>query len=408
MQNLEFLANLSVTKARFLAILFSVFNAFTWYVVAFETLSRVVNEAGTQTYEMNVTWFLHFGGVAIAALIGARLSNRVISRNNLLLVWMFLGIVSSLLPLAIGASSTSVLAISFLLGTAFGLGLPSCMGYFSDFTVIEKRAWFGGIMYFAIGLGTFLLWTTIIPFTNLSQQLVVLAIWRSFGLMVFLFLRPENAKGKVPKSSYASIVRERGFLLYLIPWVMFCLIDSLTRSLFPAETVRSLSIVGSAITGVMSLVGGLFADRLGRKRVIMVGFIMLGIGYAALGTFPELTSSQYLFTVLGSIAWGIFGAVFLMTLWGDLAENEGAEKFYAIGGLPYLLSGFVQLLVSPYIRGAVSPYATFSFASFFLFIAVFPLWLAQETLPEKTIQNRLLRKYVEDAKKTKKRLGGEK
>jgi hypothetical protein len=277
------------------------------------------------------------------------------------------------------------------------------MGYFSDFTIIEKRAWFAGIIYSATGLGTFLLWTMLIPFTQLSEQLIVLAVWRSFGLLIFLFLRPENGEGKVPKSSYASILRKRSFLLYLIPWVMFCLTDSLTRSLFPAETVRSLSIVGSVITGALSLLGGLFADRLGRKRVIIVGFILLGIGYAVLGTFPELTPLQYLFTVLGSVAWGLFGAVFLMTLWGDLAENEGAEKFYAIGGLPYLLSGFVELLVAPYIRDTVSPYATFSFASFFLFMAVFPLWLAQETLPEKTIQKRVLEKYVEDAKKTKER-----
>jgi hypothetical protein len=55
----------------------------------------------------------------------------------------------------------------------------------------------------------------------------------------------------------------------------------------------------------------------------------------------------------------------------------------------------------------VVPISTsFSLASFFLFLAILPLLHAPETLPEKTIQKRLLEKYVEDAKKTKERLEG--
>ena len=133
----------------------------------------------------------------------------------------------------------------------------------------------------------------------------------------------------------------------------------------------------------------------------MAGFIMLGISYAVLGTFPELYVSQVVFAVVSGIAGGMFGAVFLMTLWGDLAEGVEPEKYYAIGALPYLLSGFLELLVAPYLKDSISPYATFSFAAFFLFIAVFPLWLAPETLPEKQIKDRELKGYIEKAKKTK-------
>jgi len=55
-------------------------------------------------------------------------------------------------------------------------------------------------------------------------------------------------------------------------------------------------------------------------------------------------------------------------------------------------------LVKPYI-GSVLPEASFSFASLFLFIAVLPLIYAPETLPEKKIQERQIRKYVEEARK---------
>jgi hypothetical protein len=49
----------------------------------------------------------------------------------------------------------------------------------------------------------------------------------------------------------------------------------------------------------------------------------------------------------------------------------------------------------------ISLYAAFSLASFFLFVAVMPLMFAPETLPEKKIELRRLRKFAEDAKKAK-------
>jgi len=126
---------------------------------------------------------------------------------------------------------------------------------------------------------------------------------------------------------------------------------------------------------------------------------MLGIGYAILGIFPDHPISPDLFTLVGSIAWGMFGAVFLMALWGDLAEDMAPEKFYAIGGLPYLLTGFLDILIAPYISELILPPVIFSFASFFLFLAVLPLMYAPETLPEKKIKERELKKYIEKAKK---------
>jgi nucleotide-binding universal stress UspA family protein len=45
------------------------------------------------------------------------------------------------------------------------------------------------------------------------------------------------------------------------------------------------------------------------------------------------------------------------------------------------------------------PFAVFSFAAFFLFLAVLPLVYAPETLPEKTMKDRELKKYIEKAQK---------
>jgi hypothetical protein len=85
---------------------------------------------------------------------------------------------------------------------------------------------------------------------------------------------------------------------------------------------------------------------------------------------------------------------------GDLAERRSKERFYLLGGLPYLLAGYLSVLVKPFVSSILITSA-FSLASFFLFLTVLPLLYARETLPEKTMKDRELRSYVEKAKKAK-------
>ena len=87
-----------------------------------------------------------------------------------------------------------------------------------------------------------------------------------------------------------------------------------------------------------------------------------------------------------------------MVIWGELAGNRVKEKYYFIGVLAFPLSSYVEVVVTPYI-GLIPASASFSLASFFLFLAVLPLMYAPETLPEKKIQIRRLKGYIEQAKK---------
>jgi len=119
-----------------------------------------------------------------------------------------------------------------------------------------------------------------------------------------------------------------------------------------------------------------------------------------LSLLSEMPVSWYLYTAFDGIAWGMFASVFFMTLWGDLAGKYEKEKYYLVGGLPYILASFLSVLVKPYVE--IIPLGTaFSLASFFLFLAVLPLMYAPETLPEKEIKERELKKYIEKAKKIK-------
>ncbi|MCJ7470108.1 hypothetical protein MUO74_06380, partial [Candidatus Bathyarchaeota archaeon] len=98
------------------------------------------------------------------------------------------------------------------------------------------------------------------------------------------------------------------------------------------------------------------------------------------------------------IAAGIFSLIFLMAIWSDLAGKRTKDKYYLIGVLPFLIPIFIQVLFTP-IATAIPVSAAFSLASFFLFLAVLPLMYAPETLPEKKIELRRFKGYVEEAKK---------
>jgi MFS family permease len=159
------------------------------------------------------------------------------------------------------------------------------------------------------------------------------------------------------------------------------------------------TVFENILTAVFAIVTGFFADAVGRKRLAIMGFAMLGIGYAALGFFQN-TYSWYFYTVVDGIAWGAFYVIFLFTLWGDIAQGHNSEKFYVIGTLPYLFSNFMRLLLGPIMSG-IAPTEIFTFASFFLFLAVLPLVYAPETLPETSMKERELKSYYEKAKKVK-------
>jgi hypothetical protein len=92
-----------------------------------------------------------------------------------------------------------------------------------------------------------------------------------------------------------------------------------------------------------------------------------------------------------------------VTIWGDLSPDAPSDKYYAVGVLPFFASKFLDVAIGGYVADAVQGYtsALFSFVAFFLFLAVLPLVYAPETLPEKIVQDRELKSYIEKAQMTK-------
>ena len=389
----------------FLAAFIIVVNAFSWYFPLYLFFENTLGK-----FQMESTFLLAAFGVQCAAavgfaIVGTALVKRFPSRDAFLSVWMFVGVIASILMVTLETFNMAyILLVSFLLGISLGLGFPSCLAYFGDYNIGENRGWLAGITFFASGL-CILFIGLILNFSTLVVGALILAAWRGIGLFLFLLARSKQdyRKENTIEVSYRSVLLDRSFLLYLVPWIMFCVTNFLERPVvnifFGEEFASFVPIAEYGIGGFVALIGGWFADSVGRKRIVIVGFIMLGIGYALLGLFQSILS-WYLYIVLDGVAWGIFSLMFYLVIWSELAGNRIKEKYYLIGVLPFLISSYIQIIFTPYAK-LIDVSAAFSLASFFLFLAVLPLVYAPETLPERKIKLRQLRKYVEKAKKVK-------
>ena len=378
---------------------FLIVNAFTWYFLAAKILEGIVNQVATNNNESIVIWSLHFGAIAATTFLGTLLVKRI-GRRTLFLVWTVLGVLSPVGLLTLDFSQTAgALLTSFLFGASLGVGMPNCMECFKRLTNPENRGRYGGLVMLFSGLGLFAFGLAGIKSMELSAS--VLVIWRIPGLL-FLILPDIEGKQLQTKRdvSYKSVVGQRSFLLYLVPWIMFSLTTYLTTpiqfGIVGQSTVELLIIVENVIIGVSALVGGFLCDTLGRKRMAITGFALLGLGYSVLGIYPQ-AFSMYFYTVVDGIAWGNLFVVFVVTVWGDLSLSSPSDKHYAVGVLPFFISKFLQLTVGRDIATLIPTYAIFSFTAFFLFLAVLPLVYAPETLPEKVMKERELKMYVEKA-----------
>jgi MFS family permease len=319
---------------------------------------------------------------------------------------MILGTISSVISMWVDLTNIPTLfTVALFWGVSLGIGMPCCMGYFTESIGTERRGRVGGLTLLLTGI-------CMVAFGiiggSIGVQAFILSAWKIFGLIFLLIFRetkgiPVKTSATIP--SYRSLVNQRSFLLYLIPWIMFSLITYLTApiqdALISSSNINFMIIIENAFIAIFAVVGGFLLDTVGRKRMSIIGFVLLGLGYAVLGLGVLNTLSWYFYTVVDGIAWGILFVIFVVTIWGDLSYSAPSDKYYAIGVLPFFISKFLQLTIGNQIAAAIPATSIFSLTALFLFLAVLPLFYAPETLPEKIIKDRELKGYLEKAHKVK-------
>ncbi len=377
---------------------FLVANAFVWYLGSFSFLQQNF-QASSLLLVISVGIFC----LIATAFIVTLLLNRIRQRLSFLKYWIVGGLVLTV-PLAfLDTINLSVCVVaSAVLGVYFGLGMPTCMGYFAATTTAEKRAKYGAIVILLIGIGFPLI--SLIG-SSTFMMIAALFVWRALALAgVVGFKPPERVAEPKNAISYRAVFGNRTFLLYFIPWLMFALINDLTLQLntqsfsqFPPVFADNYLLIENVLSGISAIACGFLADKRGRKIIALAGFALLGVGYAVLGISNGSYFAAWFYVFADGIAWGAFAMLFIVTLWGDMAHERNSEKYYFLGVLPYLVSNFTGLVAAPFVSGEILQMTVFSFASVFLFIAILPLAYAPETLSEKVIKNIDIVNYADRA-----------
>jgi MFS family permease len=295
--------------------------------------------------------------------------------------------------------------LASITGMYFGIGMPTCMAYYAKTTEPQNRAKSSGIIILLIGIGFPLI--SIIGNGETILLAATLAAWRILSLIFTIPIKPiEKQLEPKEKVTFRSVISNKTFLLYVAPWFMFSLINDLTMQLntnyfssstFPPIFGQNFMLIENVLAGASAIICGILADKKGRRRLALTAFVLLGVGYASLGLFMGNYFTAWFYICVDGIAWGAFSMLFLVTIWGDIAQERNSEKYYFLGVLPYLFSNLARVLMGTYISASLEESTIFSFAAFFLFLAILPLAYAPETLSDKIIKNLDLNSYVNKA-----------
>ena len=402
----KFFEELRISVKDFCIVFVLLVNAFAWFYMAPIMINGILEGINVTDTQEIIIMSVYYSGIVISSIIGSILANKI-NRLKFIYAWTAIGIATSVVPILFSSFTwIDCLTISILLGASFGLGIPSCLSYFADVTQVENRGRISGIILLTANMAAPLL---AIAFSglDLTTNLIVFAGWRSLGLIVF-FLQPNEKNSSSERKlgdSFSGIIKDKTFGFYLLAWIMFCLVDRLGGPIVInslGDVSKIIIIISPILASITTLIAGIMTDWIGRKRVVLYGFISLGVAYAIIGIILTEPLVKYFFVVINGITAGLLSVTFILILWGDISQSGCREIYYTIGVIPLFITEIMGLALYEYfIQIQETSNIIFSVAAFFLFLAVLPLLYAPETLPEKKMELRRLRKFAEDAQKVK-------
>lgn len=358
----------------------------------------------TTLQHISEAFFLGFGG--IFAIIGSVVSQRF-NRNKLLFFSITLAIISTASILLVQGTSF-ILLTSIILGISLGLGYPVSAILILSKSIDDER---GKISGFIILLTFILIVSGIILITifeeNLFLLIILLMVIRSIS---YVALRTKDKEilnrmsGKDQRNlSWSSVLRIREFKLYMFPWIMFNVASGLASfvtlglSDLPnyAPYISLATPIRYAATAFFGIVVGILADRIGRKKPIIVSLIALGFSFSFLAFVPS-PETVFIYLTISGAAWGMLMVLYLALL-GDLSRmyKSSGEKLYALGSfIPLIIYMFlppIPQMLNITLPATILP----AILSMIMFVSIMPVYNAADTLAESTKKSRKMKDYTE-------------
>lgn len=399
-----FTGNLEISKRKFSALIFLFSGSMAWFLSFYGRFGDIFRIFFETDYLINIGTLIFLFSVIGSALIGSIFGKRI-KRKNIIFFSTLLGVLSSI-SLVFFYDPYWAFFCNILIGASFGFVMPSVQSYFIDSTVPEERGRVSGFIILSVFI--FLVISSVIfNFLGDTDSIGILTVTiflRLTGFLPFLF---DSIEDKVysPKS-WSKIFKHKDFVIYMSAFLLFniCsglvsfiwyLIPHTTEYIAVSQSATVLRYIGIAI---VSIVTGFLADRVGRKKPVIIGVVLLGIAYALIG-LKLTTETYFLQLVLSGLAWGILIVIYNV-IPGDLAFVGSEEKFYILG---VIIPSFVLYTG---INGAGRfffpeiPLDVFStFLSILLFISVIPILYAKETLSESKIKMARLKEHMKKVQK---------
>ncbi len=390
-----------IPSKRFTAVMLLFFPSFAWFFLFDFTASSYIESLAVNLIWIYIGKALFYISIAVSAIIGSIISERL-NRRRFLEFWIVFGVIATT-SFGVFQGLIFFLLLGVLAGASFGLGFPSSLAFLADSTTVEERARVSGVAILVTFI-SIILAVGVLSMLHLElvEYLLISIILRAISCFALLLDPCERAVCK--RKNWMAVLNTYGFLLYFVSWLMFTLAGGISGFIKPLQSLEyeSVRILGSVVqyVGVVpsALISGFASDRFGRKKTLIFGLITLGISYAL---FSVATSSTtYLLTkIISGVAWGIILVVYCLTVIGDFAVSCSKEKFYAIGMVvPFILYSIFKIFsdaISPSIPNSLIS----SILSMILFISVIPLLYAPETLPWKKIRQRRFSEHIKKLKK---------
>jgi MFS family permease len=392
-----FKEGISIHSRKFVAITILASGSISWLFFLYYNFESIFAGLASDPLLIYAGKALFLSCGAFSAIIGSAISGKV-KRRKLLLSWITLGVLATA-SLAVFQGSFFAIFSSVLLGVSLGLGYPSFTALMADSTIVEER---GRVSGFIILLSFVMVAFAVIAVSLFDLGLVGIVLLSvflratSYFALILDSCDREQGQGK----SWLAILTNRNFSFYLYPLLMFyvatALISFVWTGLPDNSDYRMAFAIGSPLhflgPAIFGLVAGFLADRFGRKQIIIVGLVMLGVSFALLGLYPS-AFSVLVYLVISGVAWGFLIVIYLAVP-GDVAFPGSREKFYAVGAIIPLLIYMGLVAISQLLNVGVPANVLSPILAIIVFVSVIPVLRASETLHEAKILERKMREHV--------------
>ncbi|MEO1009824.1 MAG: TCR/Tet family MFS transporter [Bacteroidota bacterium] len=284
----------------------------------------------------------------------------------------------------------------FLAGIT-GASFTVASAYIADLSTKEDKAKNFGLIGAAFGLG-FIIGPGIGGF--FGQLDIRLPFYIAAGLTFanFLFgwmfvpesLKPENRRQvnvlkMIPGVSLASLRNYKGVLLLIAAFFLANLAGQALPATWsyygierydwsPRAIGISLMVVGFLVALVQGVLVGIAVKKLGKRRVVIFGFMLWTLGMFLFSTASE-PWMLYAFLIPYALG-GVAGPTVQGIISNQVSEREQGNLQGAITGLVSITAIFGQLLFSPVFYFFIRPEATIYFPGAPYVVAAFLLFMA--------------------------------